>query len=196
MIGVVRWMSLAIWLVWLVLYWGAGVGLVTNIRRAFRSSTFFYDRFFLVGLVLLSNVILWSGYWIARRRLADPLPEHLWPLVLVGGLMTLTGAAGTFWCRRQMRASWSAHTQPVPNQPLIESGPYRVVRHPIYAFACLMTTGTVMLFPLWWNVVSGCGMIALYVFKAHYEEAMLENVLSGYRAYCRRVRYRFLPYVW
>lgn len=196
MLAAVRWTSLAIWALWIVLYWGGGIGLVANFRRALHTSAFFYDRFFLLGLVFLSNLILWSGYLIVRDRLSDPLPGFLWPFALAGGIMTLTGAVGTFWCRRQMRASWSAHTLPVPNQPLIESGPYSVVRHPIYAFACLMTVGTVILFPLWWNILAGIGMITLYVLKLQYEEAMLIDALPGYTAYRLRVRYRLFPYVW
>lgn len=196
MLDVVRWISLAIWIVWVVLYWGAGVGLAVNFQRAFQSSAFFYDRFFILGLVLLSNVILWSGYVIVRERLPDPLPAHFWPLALIGGILTLAGAAGTFWCRLQMRASWSAHTLPAPNQALIENGPYRIIRHPIYAFACLMAIGTVMLFPLWWNILAGVGMIALYVLKLQYEEAILVRVMPEYTKYRQRVRYRLLPYVW
>lgn len=196
MLDTVRRASLAIWALWIVLYWGGGIGLAANFRRAFHSSAFFYDRFFLLGLVLLSNLILWTGYFIVRGRLRDPLPPRLWPLALLGGIMTWVGAVGTFWCRRQMRASWSAHTLPVPNQPLIENGPYGVVRHPIYAFSCLMTLGTVILFPTWWNAIGGVGMITLYVLKLNYEETMLLRALPGYASYRQRVRHRLLPYLW
>ena len=78
----------------------------------------------------------------------------------------------------------------------MDDGPYGVVRHPIYAFACLMTLGAVLIFLTWWNALAGAGMIALYVLKLRYEEAMLERTLSGYGAYRARVRYRLLPYVW
>ncbi len=196
MLDTIRWATLLIWAVWLVLYWGAGVGLVANLRRAFHSSAFFYDRFFILGLVILSNIILWSGYALLRGHLRDPLPRSLWLLVVVGGFLTLSGATGTFWCRQQMRASWSAHTLPVPNQPLVENGPYRVVRHPIYAFACLKTFGTMLVFPMWWNALAGLAMIILYVLKLQYEESILIERLPGYEEYRQRVRYRLVPYVW
>jgi len=195
MIDIIRWSSLLIWLLWLILYWGAGVGLISNFLRAFQSNRFFYDRYFIIGLVLLSNIILWSGYFLLSDRIAPSLSPDS-PLVLAGGPLVFVGALGTFWCRRQMRDSWSAHTALVENHRLVDSGPYRVVRHPIYAFACLMTVGTVMVFPLWWNVIAGAGMITLYVFKLQFEERMLIRELAGYRDYRQQVRYRLLPYIW
>lgn len=192
----IGWATLTVWALWLLLYWGAGVGLVSNFFRSFRSSMFFYDRFFILGLVALSNVILWTGCLILLGRISNPLSDVLDFITFVGGVMLITGTAGTFWCRRQMRASWSAHTSLVPNHRLVDHGPYQVVRHPIYAFACLMVIGTVLIFPTWWNISAGAGMLTLYVVKSKVEENMLEQELNGYRQYKRRVRYRFLPFIW
>ncbi len=157
------WATIGIWILWLVLYWGAGAGLLANFVRSFRLSSFSYDRFFIVGLVMLSNIILWSGYLLLRGRIDTPAISS-W-LATTGLVLTAIGAGGTFWCRRQMRESWSAHTALHPNHRLVDDGPYRVVRHPIYAFACLMTTGTVLVFPLWWNALAGACMIFLYVLQ-------------------------------
>jgi len=195
MVEIFRWLSLGIWVNWLVIYWGAGVGLVSNFLRAMRSSRFAYDRFFILGLIVLSNIILWTGYLILRDRFIDPLLAGD-SLVYIGSFMLVVGASGTFWCRRQMRESWSAHTTLAENHRLIDSGPYSVVRHPIYAFSCLMTVGTVLIFPTWWNILAGVGMIALYVLKLHVEERMLVQYLSGYREYQERVPYRILPHIW
>lgn len=195
LLNTLRWATLAIWAIWLILYWGAGVGLIANFARSFRISSFFYDRFFILGLVILSNVILWSGFFLLRGKItihASPFPF----LVLTGAFLTLIGAAGTFWCRRQMRESWSAHTALLENHRLVDDGPYGMVRHPIYAFACLMVVGTTLVFPLWWNFFAGAGMIALYVFKLQFEENMLAGELPGYAEYRQRVRYRLVPYLW
>jgi len=196
MIDITRWLSLLIWFFWLILYWGIGVGLVSNFLRAFHSNRFFYDRYFIIGLVVLSNTILWSGYGLLSGKISPGLSFELPGMVLAGGPLVLVGALGTFWCRRQMRDSWSAHTTLVENHRLVDHGPYAVVRHPIYAFACLMTAGTVMVFPLWWNLPVGAGMIALYVLKLRFEEQMLVRNLAGYPEYRQQVRYRLLPYIW
>jgi protein-S-isoprenylcysteine O-methyltransferase Ste14 len=196
MVEFVRWTCLVIWFLWLILYWGAGIGLISNLARSFRSTMFFYDRFFILGLVTLANVILWTGFFILRTDLPDQLPSSSRPLYLTGCLLTLAGASGTFWCRRQMRASWSAHTTLLENHRLVDAGPYGIVRHPIYSFACLMTFGTLMVFPTAWNLLAGIGMVVLYLFKLQFEERMLERELPGYREYRRRVRYRLLPLIW
>jgi protein-S-isoprenylcysteine O-methyltransferase Ste14 len=196
MIDIIRWFSLLVWLLWLVLYWGAGLGLVSNFLRAFQTNRFFYDRYFIIGLILLSNIILWSGYFLVTDRISPSLTFGTKWLVWAGGVLVFVGALGTFWCRRQMRDSWSAHTVLVENHRLVDSGPYAVVRHPIYAFACLMTIGTVLVFPVWWNFIAGAGMITLYVFKLQFEERMLIRELDGYREYRHQVRYRLVPYIW
>jgi protein-S-isoprenylcysteine O-methyltransferase Ste14 len=110
--------------------------------------------------------------------------------------MLIVGASGTFWCRRQMRDSWSAHTTLVENHRLIDSGPYSIIRHPIYAFSCLMAFGTVLVFPTWWNMLAGSGMIALYILKLQVEERMLVKYLPSYEEYLLRVRYRLIPCIW
>ena len=196
MIYFLRWFPLITWLVWLIVYWGIGVGLVSNFLRAFHSSRFSYDRFFILGLVILSNIILWTGYLILRGRILDPLPSGWFVLILAGVLMVLIGMLGTFWCRRQMKDSWSAHTTLVENHRLVDSGPYSIVRHPIYAFSCLMTIGTVMVFPTCWNILAGLGMVILYILKLRVEEKMLLAALPGYQDYRQRVRYRFVPRIW
>ena len=196
MVEIFRWVSLGIWIIWLVIYWGAGIGLVTNFIRAMRSSRFSYDRFFILGLIVFSNIILWTGYLILRGRLIDPLLAGDALIVYIGSFMLIVGASGTFWCRRQMRDSWSAHTTLVENHRLIDSGPYSIIRHPIYAFSCLMAFGTVLVFPTWWNMLAGSGMIALYILKLQVEERMLVKYLPSYEEYLLRVRYRLIPCIW
>jgi protein-S-isoprenylcysteine O-methyltransferase Ste14 len=196
MVEILRWVSLGTWVVWLVVYWGAGIGLVSNFLRALRSSRFSYDRFFIFGLVVLSNIILWTGYLILRGRIGDPLAAGDSLVISIGSAMLVVGASGTFWCRRQMRESWTAHTTLVENHRLIDHGPYHVIRHPIYAFSCLMTAGTVLVFPTWWNIPAGLGMILLYIFKLQVEERMLVQYLPGYREYRGRVPYRIIPRIW
>ena len=91
---------------------------------------------------------------------------------------------------------WSAWTVLSADHTVVDGGPYQHVRHPIYAFACLQSIGTVMVFPTWWNVVAGILMVALYVTKALREERVLLSLLPGYRAYQQRVRYRIAPWIW
>jgi len=88
-----------------------------------------------VGIVLLANVLLWTGYLITRGRIEPPFPVCAGPLSAVGALLVAAGAAGTFYCRLQMRGLWNARTVLAAGHRVIDSGPYRLLRHPIYSFA-------------------------------------------------------------
>ena len=196
MIQMIRWSSLVIWLFWLIVYWRGGPGLTSGLVSCFRAPAFRYDALLILGIVLLSNVLLWTGYLVTSGRLEEPLSLYSKSLSLAGGLMILVGAVGTIWCRRQLGELWSARTALLANHRLVDSGPYRFVRHPIYGLACVMTLGTVLVFRTWWNVLAGMMIVALYVLKSLEEERLLAQDLPGYREYQHRVRYRIAPWIW
>jgi protein-S-isoprenylcysteine O-methyltransferase Ste14 len=78
----------------------------------------------------------------------------------------------------------------------ITTGPYRYVRHPIYASGLLSYVGTPLLLGSWYGLAIVPVMAALLAFRAVMEERMLEAELDGYREYSVRVRYRLMPMVW
>lgn len=81
-------------------------------------------------------------------------------------------------------------------QRTITDGPYRVVRHPMYAGALLMFVGTPLLLGSWWGLLfvplggAGIGI------RAVGEERMLRRELAGYEEYTRHVRFRMVPGLW
>lgn len=202
MVQIARWLSLVVWLIWLIVYWRGGTGLVSGIVRSLgwgifaRTPSKAGDGWLILGLVFFSNIMLWSGYLIVRGRIDESvllLPE---PLSIAGGVMVAIGAAGTIYCRQQLGGLWSAQTVLLANHRLVDHGAYQVVRHPIYGFACLKILGTVLAFPAWWNVLAGGLAIVLYILKGLEEEKLLADGLPGYRDYQRRVRYRIAPWIW
>jgi protein-S-isoprenylcysteine O-methyltransferase Ste14 len=196
MIQIVRWLSLLVWLSWLIVYWRGGTGLVSGIIRSLRSPSSARDGWLILGIVLFSNVLLWTGYFIARGRIDVRwlfLPE---PFSIAGAAMVAIGAMGTIYCRQQLGGLWSAQTVLLANHRLVDHGAYQVVRHPIYGFACLKSLGTVLVFPTWWNALAGGMAIVLYVLKGLEEEKLLAAGLPGYREYQQRVRYRIAPWIW
>jgi protein-S-isoprenylcysteine O-methyltransferase Ste14 len=83
-----------------------------------------------------------------------------------------------------------------PDQKVIATGPYAVVRHPMYAGALVMLLGTPLALGSWWGLVMFIPMIFIIAWRARAEERFLSENLSGYREYCRVVRYRLAPHVW
>jgi protein-S-isoprenylcysteine O-methyltransferase Ste14 len=81
-------------------------------------------------------------------------------------------------------------------QHVIDSGPYAVVRHPMYAGALIMIAGIPLALGSWWGLVPAVLLVPVLVWRLIREEAFLAANLAGYRDYCGRVRYRLAPSLW
>lgn len=81
-------------------------------------------------------------------------------------------------------------------QHLVDSGPYAVVRHPMYAGALVMIVGLPLGLGSWWGLIPAAAMLPVLVWRLTREEAFLAANLSGYGDYRNRVRYRLAPVVW
>ena len=81
-------------------------------------------------------------------------------------------------------------------QSVVSTGPYRYVRHPMYASTFLFFPGSALLLGSWWGLMFCTVLLGLLVWRIPLEERMLENGLDGYDEYARRVRYRLIPRVW
>ena len=81
-------------------------------------------------------------------------------------------------------------------QTVVSTGPYRHVRHPLYAGFILFTVGTALMLGSAYGVVGALVLNALIAWRAVREEQVLQRELAGYGEYMTRVKYRFIPYVW
>lgn len=79
---------------------------------------------------------------------------------------------------------------------VIDSGPYRWMRHPGYAGALLLYLATPFWFSALWALLPSALLVVVLVMRARLEDRMLQAELPGYRNYARRTRYRLLPGVW
>jgi protein-S-isoprenylcysteine O-methyltransferase Ste14 len=81
-------------------------------------------------------------------------------------------------------------------QQVISSGPYAVVRHPMYAGAFLLLLATPLALGSWVSIPLPIPVILVIIVRLLDEEKFLSANLSGYEAYRQKVPYRLLPYVW
>ena len=79
---------------------------------------------------------------------------------------------------------------------VISTGPYAVVRHPMYASALIMLVGWALALNSAWGALDALFIEFLIAFRIRGEEKVLREGLPGYVAYTQRVRYRLIPYVW
>jgi protein-S-isoprenylcysteine O-methyltransferase Ste14 len=81
-------------------------------------------------------------------------------------------------------------------QKVISTGPYRYVRHPMYAGMIFYLIGAPLLLGSWWGLLWGCGLLGLFSIRLLIEEGTLRKGLPGYNDYAAQVRYRLVPGIW
>lgn len=116
-------------------------------------------------------------------------------VVLASDALVVLGLVIIFFVFRAN--SFAASTVRVETeQPVISTGPYGVVRHPMYAGGGLMLVATPLALGSWWGLVVAVMLLGVIVARLLHEERFLAEHLPGYVAYCQKVRYRLLPMGW
>ena len=116
-------------------------------------------------------------------------------VVIAGDALVALGYYFIFLVFRQNTYS-SATIEMAVNQKMIDSGPYSLVRHPMYAGALLYLMGMPLALGSYWGLVPFVAMIPFLIWRIFDEEMMLTRELEGYDEYKQRVRYRLVPGVW
>jgi protein-S-isoprenylcysteine O-methyltransferase Ste14 len=142
---------------------------------------------YVVGLVL-------AGYEGGRTLLA-PMPAALQILGVVLVALFFVGCWWTF--RENSFAASVVRIQTERGHHVIGTGPYAIVRHPMYAGAVPFFFGTALVLQSWLMLVLVAPLLtAVLAYRAVREEDTLTRELPGYAAYRQRVRWRLLPGVW
>jgi protein-S-isoprenylcysteine O-methyltransferase Ste14 len=79
---------------------------------------------------------------------------------------------------------------------VISTGPYAIVRHPLYAAMLLYLPANALLLGSWYGLAASSVLAGCVVFRTAREDRELRRSLEGYAEYARRVRYRLIPLVW
>lgn len=81
-------------------------------------------------------------------------------------------------------------------QKVIQSGPYRWVRHPMYVGAILMYVASPLALGSYWAIIPAIFIIPVLIARIINEESVLTKELEGYSAYKLKTRYRLIPGIW
>jgi protein-S-isoprenylcysteine O-methyltransferase Ste14 len=79
---------------------------------------------------------------------------------------------------------------------VIDTGPYRYVRHPGYVSAIWMYLSIPTLFGSLWGLIPGLFTLALFVLRTALEDKTLQQELPGYKEFAQKTRYRLFPGIW
>jgi protein-S-isoprenylcysteine O-methyltransferase Ste14 len=165
-------------------------------RRLRREETDPQQKIFqkIFGLVTIAAFALtgldfrfgWSREWLG------PVPVGL--ELLAQGL----AVAGYCFVFRVMKTNAFASTtiQVESGQRVIQSGPYALVRHPMYLGMMTMLLASPLALGSYAALPIFAVFVPAFVYRLIHEERTLRRDLAGYEEYCERVRYRLLPYVW
>jgi protein-S-isoprenylcysteine O-methyltransferase Ste14 len=180
-----------LWGVWFLSWITARIWVSPTIKRAGAAPEVLYRIVMLVGIVLLFGLYS-SGYEI-KYRFWDPLRDAPgWAMLAPA----VTGLALSWWARVNLGPLWSGTITRKNNHRVVHTGPYALVRHPIYAgialslFATAVVRGTPMSF------LGAALMVLGFYAKARREERFLREELGpeAYDAYAKRVP-MFVPFL-
>jgi protein-S-isoprenylcysteine O-methyltransferase Ste14 len=116
-------------------------------------------------------------------------------VVIIADVIAALGFYGVFLTFRAN--SFAAATIQVdPDQRVVSSGPYAVVRHPMYAAAGLMILATPVALGSWWGLIPAVLLIAGVAVRLLDEERFLVLNLPGYARYRKHIRFRLVPGIW
>ena len=149
-----------------------------------------YRRLFGYWIPLMTAVaLLGPGDWFGHSWLREQFVPHSYLVESLGlGLCALGGALAC-WSRHLLGGNWSSVVQLKEEHELIERGPYRHVRHPIYTGLLMLFLGNAVMVGDWRGLIAVAIVFASFWGKLKREERWLgEQFGSRYADYLRRTR--------
>jgi protein-S-isoprenylcysteine O-methyltransferase Ste14 len=145
---------------------------------------------------LLLNVALILLIWPAPGMRGWFLPMRFHSLVAVGASIQAACIVLAVWARRHLGRNWSAEVRIAKDHELVRSGPYRILRHPIYTAMLGMFLGTAIASSQYHALVGVALLIVAYIRKTRLEEQiLLQTFGTDYEAY-RRDTWALAPLVY
>jgi protein-S-isoprenylcysteine O-methyltransferase Ste14 len=117
------------------------------------------------------------------------------PVIVIADALVLVGYLFVILVFRENRYA-SRVIEVDKEQQVISTGPYSVVRHPMYLGAMVMYLASPIALGSYWAALFALPLIWVFVARIRNEEQVLLRDLPGYGEYIQRVRYRLIPVVW
>lgn len=152
------------------------------------------DKLVLIPILLL--IFAGMGFMAAdaaRWRWSAMPPSVQW----AGCGLLLAAFLFMYWTMRTNSfAAPVVKIQKDRGQAVITTGPYAIVRHPLYFGALFYIAGTSLVLGSWWGLATVPILALLFGVRITIEEKVLRTGLEGYDDYARRVRWRLIPLIW
>ena len=123
-------------------------------------------------------------------------PVPVWVTVL-GYLLIFAGLWISVWSGKVNRfAEPTVRIQTDRRHTVVDTGPYRFVRHPMYGAGLAMFFGFDLALGSYWAMVPALSTCLLLIVRTELEDRTLQEELQGYQEYARKVRHKLVPCVW
>ncbi len=177
--------------VWILLglYWAYGAFFLKPVQRRERATSSAGH----VLLIIAALFLLFSRSASVRPLDDRFVPEMPW-IAWTGFALTVAGCGFAAWARAFLGSNWSAAVMLRESHELIRSGPYALVRHPIYAGLLLALLGTgIQLGQMRGLAAFGLAFVAWFIKTRHEERFMVDRFDGEYIRYRRSVK-RLIPF--
>lgn len=179
------------WLAWLV-YWYV---LSRRVKATVRREPF-YSRLARLIPIFLAAALLFPPHLpipVLNERFLPLASWRVWGGI--GATLVFIGLLFTVWARTHLGKNWSGFVTLKKDHELVTSGPYRLVRHPIYTGLLLALIGQAIACGEWRGVIAVVLMLGAFWQKLQIEERwMCEQFGDAYRVYSQRVA-ALIPFV-
>jgi protein-S-isoprenylcysteine O-methyltransferase Ste14 len=128
----------------------------------------------------------WSRRWVGEVR--------VW-LTVLALVMVVGGLVFAFWVMKVN--SYAGRTiEVVKGQSVISTGPYGLVRHPMYFGSLMLLLSAPLALGSWVALPVFALSIPIFAMRLLNEEKVLRAGLTGYADYCQKIRYHLIPLIW
>jgi protein-S-isoprenylcysteine O-methyltransferase Ste14 len=118
-------------------------------------------------------------------------------LIVLGYVLLCVGFFVSVWAESVNEfAEPSARIQTERGHKVIDTGPYAIIRHPLYLAGLVMYAGIPLTLGSFWAFIPVALGTVTIVVRTILEDRMLQKELEGYKDYARRVPHRLIPGVW
>ncbi|MBU0981528.1 isoprenylcysteine carboxylmethyltransferase family protein [Patescibacteria group bacterium] len=188
--------------VYLVLQLGTSTGLAVYFlkhdpeliqkRMEMKMPPHVWDRIIMVPFVLsMASVVIVPGFDAVRFGWSQ-VPVWLEATGFVGFL----GSMWMLFLVMKVNSFLAKTVEIQKGHKVVTTGPYGVVRHPMYSAVLVMVVSISLGMGSWYALIPAGLTVLFLAVRISWEEKMLKEELSGYEEYMKKVRFRLVPGIW
>jgi protein-S-isoprenylcysteine O-methyltransferase Ste14 len=162
-------------------------------KRNLKNKYWWQSPWLRIVIFIVFYIFLWHRVVLLVGSTANILPPNIL-VAAIGLVLTAAGIAFAIWARFYIGRNWGMPMSLKADRELVDKGPYKYVRHPIYSGMLLAMAGTVLVAGPWWLVILAVSAI-YFIYSANAEQKMLtQEFPEAYPAYKKRTK-MLIPFV-